>query len=790
MTAFTSKADGNWSASGTTTWTQAGVPGTGDSVTISHNITVDVNTTVGTSGVATTIDILVSAGSLTVAPGVVFTARGSATIGNIALTLGAGSSYLFDSSLASGTPVYKINYGTAGSQQNSKIIANGTAGAHVTIGKASGSGNGIIQPVNNSGSTWAACNFQYTDFADLGTSTPAFGTDAVVMQLNHTARAEAVFQHCTMARCGRFTTLAVTAANDLVWQFNRITAPLANAGTSFFTTAPTTGLRNITDSTWPCELYGGATTLCFAVFSGTLGGIVFERCTTGAILSFSTDTLPFASFKDILTIQRSASSGAPCYTEIGHNGDTLKNCYLVVDAAAGTGDAYGIVTTNLSFTGPVTMDGVVWDVTIPDEDGDFGHHGAPSSGAVAITWKNCLSIPNSRGLSSGSINSHGSRHVSIQFSHNTLMTCENISPTTTGLVAIGVGSGYCGYVGMYPLLQNNLVWSPTPRAGSSGDWISNNLNSGGPWTGTADVGSTTVTLVDAAPSSAFPGGTVLADGPARLYITAKRGAGPNVGEFADITSQVGSTLTWGAGQAMSAPPDTGTDYIMFVPDLITASGEGSNGLWNVSNGTITDQNGQNATTKLGYNGFWQTNPTTFGATDFSLPAGTSGDPVGSGPMYIDPTRNFARFDTAYLGNTETPWVTGHGYVVGDRVSSQIAGFYNNAVINYRCVVSNTSGATTQPGTGTSWRTDWELASAYRMREAILAGTTITDPSLGLVNANYVNALSAWVKNGFSPRSPLLIGKATDGGTIGGVPGTPQSSGRGLRIGMGRILVRR
>ncbi|KKT14697.1 MAG: hypothetical protein UV94_C0008G0013 [Parcubacteria group bacterium GW2011_GWC1_43_30] len=48
--AFTSKATGNWSASGQTTWNEAGVPGDGDTVSIAgaHTITIDQN--IGTNG--------------------------------------------------------------------------------------------------------------------------------------------------------------------------------------------------------------------------------------------------------------------------------------------------------------------------------------------------------------------------------------------------------------------------------------------------------------------------------------------------------------------------------------------------------------------------------------------------------------------------------------------------------------------------------------------------------------------------------------------------------------------
>ena len=49
MAAFTSKANGNWSSGGQTTWNEVGVPGSLDTVTIQggHSITVDVNTSCG-----------------------------------------------------------------------------------------------------------------------------------------------------------------------------------------------------------------------------------------------------------------------------------------------------------------------------------------------------------------------------------------------------------------------------------------------------------------------------------------------------------------------------------------------------------------------------------------------------------------------------------------------------------------------------------------------------------------------------------------------------------------------
>ncbi len=76
MAAFTSKATGNWSAGGQTTWNEVGVPGFNDSATINspHTVTVDVDTTVG-DGTASTLAIA-SGGILSIAASVTLTVYG------------------------------------------------------------------------------------------------------------------------------------------------------------------------------------------------------------------------------------------------------------------------------------------------------------------------------------------------------------------------------------------------------------------------------------------------------------------------------------------------------------------------------------------------------------------------------------------------------------------------------------------------------------------------------------------------------------------------------------------
>jgi hypothetical protein len=69
------------------------------------------------------------------------------------------------------------------------------------------------------------------------------------------------------------------------------------------------------------------------------------------------------------------------------------------------------------------------------------------------------------------------------------------------------------------------------------------------------------------------------------------------------------------------------------------------------------------------------------------------------PMFVDPTRNVATFDSAYLHNTPTAWSQGSSYSVGNMVSSQESFVYNNAIINYRYTNGPGCSVTTNPKPG-------------------------------------------------------------------------------------------
>jgi len=167
----------------------------------------------------------------------------------------------------------------------------------------------------------------------------------------------------------------------------------------------------------------------------------------------------------------------------------------------------------------------------------------------------------------------------------------------------------------------------------------------------------------------------------------------------------------------------------------------------------------NANEGNGYWGAWSVTP--------------GGSDIVGDPGFVDPTRNMATFDSAFLGNAASAtWASeaaGHTFAVGDIISDANVIYYGGSLINYRCIASHVkSTANSEPGIGSAFHTYWEFASLNSIRNAIAAGTTITNATIGASSASYIVALTDWVKAGFAPTNPLLHKAATDGTDIGAV----------------------
>ncbi len=150
---FSSTQNGNWNVAAT--WGGAGIPGDGDDVTISHDVTITVNQIIGTgSGSAISIN---NSGTLSVNQNIILTCRGSIfASGNIIMAAGA------ELEMDTGSPSeIQMTPGNTGAH----LQINGTAAQHCAV-KAIGTGHTRITDNGIQGGGRVVATF--CDFEKLG----------------------------------------------------------------------------------------------------------------------------------------------------------------------------------------------------------------------------------------------------------------------------------------------------------------------------------------------------------------------------------------------------------------------------------------------------------------------------------------------------------------------------------------------------------------------------------------------------------------------------------------------
>lgn len=175
------------------------MPASGDTATINHNVTVDVDSAVGTSPNDTTTIVLTIAGGkiLTISSGVTLTVKGNITWANASkLTLNSGH-LLFDNSASGGTPTYGFN-----SANLYLLEANGTLGNPCSISCAAGS---LWQP----STVWTSFVATYTTFQRVKASSLAF--------------VDVTLSHCTFDECQLLTLTSTQTTKTYLLDDNRWT---------------------------------------------------------------------------------------------------------------------------------------------------------------------------------------------------------------------------------------------------------------------------------------------------------------------------------------------------------------------------------------------------------------------------------------------------------------------------------------------------------------------------------------------------------------------------------------
>jgi hypothetical protein len=424
MASYTSFQSGNWSLP--STWVESNIPGDGDTVTIgSHTITVNTNTTIGTSpnDITTKVINLTSASSiLKVASNVTLVIKGNrGAVNGSKFQQEAGSIVTFDASASGGTPTYTdINVGFT------QYVFNGLSGNPTILQAVSGRVCGV-------NANWSLFTATYSVFRRVS------GLNITSISGNVT------ITDCTFDTCGRLglTSNTVTASCSLLRNTFISGTHASNDVLVGYSTTATSGTRefglnvlnkgityisksfNIHDNyfggNWESTSSSSFTIMRnnFFKMDGTVNG------GGGTILASSADNNYFYMINEV---------GNPhfvaLYAELANQ--ELSNCIFEYD-------------------GPDAID--TGDCVFPYSSG----------GNIAIVRNNIV-LPSSRTgnpYTSGTLatifNTDNDRIC--QFIHNTVFARSSANQTA----ALNFSEATNGHAGEISVFKSNLIWSDLPN---------------------------------------------------------------------------------------------------------------------------------------------------------------------------------------------------------------------------------------------------------------------------------------------------------------------------------------
>jgi hypothetical protein len=460
-TAYTTVADGgNWSAS--VSWTPGtatnGVgPAAGDTVTIAHNTTVDVNSVCGASGIAGTASLSFSATAsnktLTIAPGVTLALYGdlvqtSAYHTTSQVVLGAGSQIVFH---PTATVQYKWTFA-----ETAYITANGTSGSHAQIRTdlTGPSGNTaynayMAAPGGSRMAGFIAAN--YCDVTNFGV--PAHYGVYVQWDGNNfgTVPTSISITNCTFTGSNLTLSQGSTTAWDqnITFTGNKFTSSVisSDGGAEGVRHAPTTnavtGTRLFSGNYFDapvCCIYSCGERWQYNIFGG------------GISLVSSTVNLPWAQFDSNLSV------GPDQLYKL--SATLISNFYFI--NTSGTTNAVGFTVGEVAAN--VVIDGCIFEAPLNTGTGDMiwplSNVGTPHT----FTVRRCLTVPSlANGSGPGALVTAccivGVTGTTLVFEHNTVCT------TNEDEGAFNVGrhvSTASPFAGELASCQGNLTWSTNP----------------------------------------------------------------------------------------------------------------------------------------------------------------------------------------------------------------------------------------------------------------------------------------------------------------------------------------
>lgn len=425
MANITAAASGNWSSS--STWSGGVVPGAGDTAIIngSHQVTVDVNTTVGKAGANYSADTTSysiyfgGTGSLVIAAGKTLTARGdlvfAQTSGSIfwGITMQAGSTLQFDSTQTSPTTTNYAFAPQSNSMYGCSLKALGTQSQPCLVTSVAGGGNGIFY----NGNPWAyfgSLSLQWTTFKNIGTS----ANDCWVVSFNGN-NVTASVSNCVFDTCGQMHALTTNTTATNSW--NNVM------------------FQNSQNSNWCVRGNGYNATYTNCVFDKQVdsGNAVFQTCYFANGWTSNSGNSKW-TFTDNICVKTDPNE---CNTD----GD-VQSCYLIHDHDT-TNPHF--VTVNANW--PPVYTNNIFEYTGNSGNGDGIIHAAnPTAANANTTVTGNIVLPNAGGeCTSNLVNGGEAANQRVwDARNNTIFSGSEGLCSTADVVAFT----------SFPKLQNNIIW--------------------------------------------------------------------------------------------------------------------------------------------------------------------------------------------------------------------------------------------------------------------------------------------------------------------------------------------
>lgn len=420
---------GNWSSA--SSWASCGgvVPGNGDNATITHAITVDVNTTVGTSAAASYPSVYAvkvsSPGSLTVAAAL--TVRGDVQLSNAGMIFNAGSGLTWDASTASSpsTTNYVLYVGISNGQTSARVTANGTSGSHVTITSNASGGNGSFGIGGGTAMDCGNFTMTYTDISRCGT----VSIDCLQFA-NITAALTQSIDHMTFSSSGRVNAVYTFPAVSTISITNSIWSGSLSTPLRFAAANPSSGTRSLIGDSFDAQVVIPS------------DGLTITDTYFGASYSLISSAHSWLSFTR--NFMRLTAAGASQVSATQLAGD-ISNSYALADNQNGNPHFLTPIIT------PFIGDGVIFEYTgtfLVDGGDGFINEATGTAGTDVATIQNCIVLAAPDGNMSSNLANFGGAWATSLY-HNTMFL------GTEGGSAIGDATASSG---QYPNYQSNLGW--------------------------------------------------------------------------------------------------------------------------------------------------------------------------------------------------------------------------------------------------------------------------------------------------------------------------------------------